>query len=106
MFEVVREDLLKAPEPPARPSLTADDVRGAAGVFLLVFLSTFPVVIPVLLSGEATRALRASNAIAVVMLCVGGYSLGRHSGLRPWLVALAMAGVGAVLAAVTIALGG
>ena len=106
VFEVVREDLLKAPEPPARPSLTADDVRGAAGVFLLVFLSTFPVVIPFLLIGEATRALRASNAIAVVMLCVGGYSLGRHSGLRPSLVALAMAGVGAVLAAVTIALGG
>jgi hypothetical protein len=106
VFEIVREDLLKAPEPPARPSLTADDVRGAMGVFLLVFLSTFPVVIPFLLIGDPTRALRASNAVAIVMLCAGGYSLGRYSGLRPWLVALAMAGVGAVLVAITIALGG
>jgi VIT family len=106
VFEIVREDLLKAPEPPARPSLTADDVRGAVGVFLLVFLSTFPVVIPFLLISEPTRALRASNAIAIVMLWAGGYSLGRHSGMQPWLVALAMAVMGAVLAAITIALGG
>jgi hypothetical protein len=106
VFEIVREDLLKAPEPAARPSLIADDVRGAVGVFLLVFLSTFPVVIPFLLIGEPTRALRASNTVAIVMLCVGGYSLGRYSGLRPWLVALAMAVLGALLVAITIALGG
>ena len=106
VFDSVREDLLKAPEPPAHPSMTADDIRGAVSVFLLVFLSTFPVVIPFLLIGDAMKALRASNAIAVVMLCVGGYSLGRHAGLRPWLVALAMALFGAVLVAITIALGG
>ena len=35
-----------------------------------------------------------------------GVSLGRHSGLRPWLVALAMAVLGAALVALTIALGG
>jgi hypothetical protein len=106
VFEIAREDLLKAPEPPARPSLTADDVRGAVGVFLLVFLSTFPVVIPFLLIGEPTKALRASNAVAIAMLWAGGYSLGRYSGMRPWLAALAMAALGAVLVAITIALGG
>ena len=62
--------------------------------------------IPFLLISEPTRALRASNAIAIVMLWAGGYSLGRHSGMQPWLVALAMAVMGAVLAAITIALGG
>jgi hypothetical protein len=106
VFEIAREDLLKAPEPPAQPSLTADDVRGAVGVFLLVFLSTFPVVIPFLLIGEPTKALRASNAVAIAMLWAGGYSLGRYSGMRPWLAALAMAALGAVLVAITIALGG
>ena len=106
VFEIVREDLLKAPEPPARPPLIADDVRGALGVFLLVFLSTFPVVIPFLLIGDPATALRASNTVAVVMLFAAGYSLGRHSGLRPWLVALAMAVLGAALVALTIALGG
>ena len=106
VLEIVREDLLKAPDPPAGPSLTAEDVRGAVAVFLLVFLSTFPVVIPFLLIGEPTRALRASNTVAVVMLCVGGYALGRHSGLRPWLIAVVMAVLGTVLVAITIALGG
>jgi hypothetical protein len=106
VFETVREDLLKAPEPPARPPLTRDDIRGAVGVFLLVFLSTFPVVIPFLLIGDPVRALHASNAVAVAMLCIGGYSLGRYAGLRPWLVAVAMASLGALLVAITIALGG
>ena len=106
VLDSVREDLLKGAEPPARPSLTPEDVRGAVGVFLLVFLSTFPVVVPFMLIGEPVRALRASNAVAIAMLCAGGYSLGRHSGMRPWLVALAMAVLGVVLVAITIALGG
>lgn len=106
VFDSVREDLLKAPEPPKRPFLTSDDARGAVGVFLLVFLSTFPVVIPFLLMGDPVRALRASNAVAVAMLCAGGYSLGRHAGMQPWLVALAMAALGTLLVVITIALGG
>ena len=106
VLDSVREDLRKMPEPPLRPSLTADDVRGAIGVFLLVFLSTFPVVVPFVLIGDPVRALRASNAVAVAMLCAGGYSLGRYAGLRPWVVALAMTALGAVLVAITIALGG
>jgi hypothetical protein len=106
VFDNVREDLLKAPEPATHPPMTADDVRGAVGVFLLVFLSTFPVVIPFLVIGDPVRALRASNTVAVAMLCAGGYSLGRYSGMRPWLVALAMAALGAVLVAITIVLGG
>jgi hypothetical protein len=41
---------------------------GALGVFLLVFLSTFPVAIPFLFVHEPLRALRLSNAVALVML--------------------------------------
>jgi hypothetical protein len=37
------------PEPLERASLSRDDWRGAFGVFLLVFVSTFPVVIPFIL---------------------------------------------------------
>jgi hypothetical protein len=106
VLEAVRQDLVAAPPPPERPSLNADDVRGAAEVFLLVFLSTFPVVIPFLVIGEPARALRVSNAVAVILLGAGGYSLGRYSGLRPWWVALAMTALGALLVAITIALGG
>ncbi len=84
-----------------------EDLHGALATFLLVFLCTFPIVIPFLLfNGNAVRALRVSNAIALVMLFLGGYALGRYSGLRPWRLGLAMAVTGSVLVAVTMALGG
>ena len=45
-LEAMRLRLKQLPEPPGRARLDQDDWRGALGVFLLVFLSTFPVVIP------------------------------------------------------------
>ena len=91
---------------PARPPLTGRDLRGAVAVFLLVFLSTFPVVLPFLFLADAARATRMSNFIAVGMLFASGFFLGRHSGLRPVVLGLAMALIGAVLVSLTIALGG
>ena len=73
---------------------------------MLVFLSTFPVVIPFLLVPEPHRALRVSNAVALAMLYLTGHALGRLTGHRRFLSGLAMVGIGAVLVAVTIALGG
>ncbi|MGE5346929.1 MAG: VIT1/CCC1 transporter family protein [Acidithiobacillales bacterium] len=105
-LDVVRERLAELPEPPARPPLTRQDFRGAAGVFLLVFLSTLPVVLPFFVFSEPYRAIRISNAVAVTMLFLSGYSVGRYSGMRPVRVGLGMAAIGAVLASVALALGG
>lgn len=105
-LEDVRVALARGPEPPARPPLGLRDLRGAVGVFLLVFLSTFPVVLPFAFMSDAYRALRVSNAIAVAMLFAGGFGLARYAGLRPVRTGLAMVAVGAVLVAITIALGG
>ena len=102
----IRERLVALPDPPRQGGLTRDDFVGAFGVFLLVFLSTFPVVIPFFFMHEATRALRVSNAIAIVMLFLTGQALGRYSGGRPWRTGLGMVAVGVVLVVVTIALGG
>jgi hypothetical protein len=44
--------------------------------------------------------------VAVVSLFVAGYSLGKATGVRAWLLGLAMVGLGAALVALTIALGG
>ncbi len=86
---------------------TRDDLRGAAAIFLLVFLSTFPVALPFLLIGDVGLALRISNAIAVILLFLVGTGLGRYMGWhRPWAIGLAVACFGAILVAVTIALGG
>src|SRR5215472_9290379 len=45
-FEKIQQRLNQLPEPASKARLNARDYLGAAGVFLLVFLSTFPVVIP------------------------------------------------------------
>ncbi len=104
--ESLRQELVTAPVAPDRVRLTAADARGAVSVFLLVFLSTFPVAIPFLVFGDIGRAMRVSNAIAVALLCGGGYSLGRYGGLSPWRTAGALAALGITLVGITIALGG
>jgi len=92
--------------PPARARLSGSDWRGAFGVFLLVVLSTFPVVVPFIVMQNATRALRVSNAIAVAMLFVAGVAYGRSVGWHPWAVGVAMVALGSALVALTMALGG
>ena len=89
-----------------RLSITGRDVKGAIGVFLLVFLSTIPVTLPFIFVQEAHRALRLSNAVALVMLFICGYLLGNHAGGRRWAGALLLLTVGVILVWATIALGG
>jgi hypothetical protein len=105
-LEAIRWRLTAGPEPPARPPLTRDDLLAAVGVCVLVFLSTFPVAIPFVLVGDATRALRMSQAIAVAMLFLLGWATARHTGSRPWLLGLAMVLLGVGLVATVVALGG
>ncbi len=84
-----------------------DDLIGGAVVFLLVFLSTFPVALPFLVFGDVSVALRVSNGVAIVMLFVLGTRLARHIEWRPhWRFGAGVALFGAILVAVTIALGG
>ena len=102
----MHERLKQLPEPPERARLSKDDWRGGVGVFLLVFVSTFPVVIPFIFMRSAGPALRVSNVIAIVMLFLTGYAFGRLTGRRPWLVGISMVVLGSVLVGLTIALGG
>jgi hypothetical protein len=105
-IDALRERLRFQPEPPARVPMEGRVLKGALGVFLLVFLSTFPVVIPFLVVPQPELALRTSNAVALVMLFVTGRSLGKYAGRPAWLVGLGTVGLGVVLVAITIALGG
>ena len=105
-FDRMHQRLKQLPEPPARPRLSGSDWRGALGVFLLVFISTFPVAIPFIVMHDAARAMRASNAIAVTMMFIAGVVYGRAVGWSPWAVGLSMVALGSVLVAMTIALGG
>ena len=104
-FESVRAWLAKLPEVP-QGALPPGALRGALAVFLLVTISTFPVVVPFLFMKDPVPALRLSHAIALSMLFLIGWALGKHAAMRPWVTGLSMLGVGVVLALVAIALGG
>jgi len=101
----LRQKIVRLPAP-SRPRLRGHDYLGALAVMLIVFLSTFPLVIPFLVVGETLRAMRLSNAVALVMLAILGYRLGRHAGYSPVLTALSMIGIGVSLVLITMALGG
>lgn len=105
-FEALRQRLKALPEPPARAGLPKEDWLGGLAVFLLVFLSTLPVVIPFTFMKDITLALRISNAIAIAMLFASGYTFGRISGRRPVRVGILMVVLGGILVSATIALGG
>lgn len=105
-LERVRQKLLDLPVPAERARLDGADWRGALAVFLLVFLSTFPVTIPFIFMRNLAAALRVSNAIAVAMLFLAGFAYGRVVGRSPWVIGLSMVALGGALVALTMALGG
>jgi hypothetical protein len=102
---LIEERLRQMPEPQI-PRLDRDDWRGGLAVFLLVFLSTFPVAIPFLIIDSAVVALRVSNLIAIVMLFVMGYTFGQLTGRSAWLWGISMVVLGAALSGLTMMLGG
>jgi VIT1/CCC1 family predicted Fe2+/Mn2+ transporter len=105
-LERIRGRLVALPVPAARTRVLKEDLLAAVGVFLLVFLSTFPVTIPFMIVSNARRAIRISNAVALVMLFLLGWSLAKSTGGSPWRFGVAMLGLGMILVAIIIALGG
>jgi hypothetical protein len=105
-IERLRQGLLAMRDIPARPSLNKDDWLRAVAVFLLVFLSTFPVVVPFMLIDEVHTALRASNLVAIMMMFAAGYLLARYGGYRPLLTGASMVLLGVTLVGIAISLGG
>jgi VIT1/CCC1 family predicted Fe2+/Mn2+ transporter len=105
-LESISRRLTQLPEPSGHDRLRTHDWLGALGVFLLVFVSTFPVAIPFMVMHDAGRALRASNAIAIGMLFILGVAFGRRTARHAWGMGLAMVTLGMLLVGMTIALGG
>jgi hypothetical protein len=105
-LENLRQRLTQLPEPPSWPAPTLTDLRGATGVFLLVLLSTFPVVLPFVFIQDARLALHVSNGVAITLLFAGGLALARYAGLRPLVTGFFMVAIGVALVGLTIALGG
>ncbi len=104
--ESIRTRMVQLPKPRAHARLHRHDYLAALGVFLLVFLSTLPVVLPFVFMSHPTRSLRVSNLLGVAMLFFTGLMYGKHAGYRSWIVGSVMVLLGLALVGLTIALGG
>jgi VIT1/CCC1 family predicted Fe2+/Mn2+ transporter len=94
-------------QPAARPRLVGEDYLAAFGVFLLVVVATFPVVLPFLVVDDLARAMKFSRFITVAMLFAAGHGLGRYAGhARPFVTGTLMALLGVALIVAIMALGG
>lgn len=91
---------------PARPALTWNDLLAAAMIFVIVVLSTFPVVLPFLLIQDVGMAKNVSRGIGLAMLFFGGLALGRYAGYGSWRTGFIMVGLGTGLVVAINALGG
>lgn len=105
-LDSLHQRLKQLPHPPTQARLDGSDWLGFLGVFLLVFLTTFPVTIPFIVMKELGPAMRVSNAIAIAMLFIAGLAYGKLVGRSGWGIGAFMVVLGLVLVAMTIALGG
>ena len=98
---------LSAQPASGRPRLVFEDWLSGIGVFVLVVVATFPVVLPFLFTSDLNTAMKASRVITLVMLYGAGHGFGRYAGhKRPVMTGFLMALLGAALIAAIMALGG
>lgn len=105
-LEKIRNSLVAMPDPDLRVGLSFADMKIALGIFLLVFLSTFPVALPFLFIKTPELALRISNLVAIVMMFFCGWLLAKYGGFNKWIAGFLLVLLGVILVLITIALGG
>lgn len=97
---------LTARAEPERPRIRQDDLLGGLASALLVILTALPGAVPFIFMQDKVEALRASNAVLLVLLFWCGFFWARFTGVNRWLAGLAMTCIGVVLVVAAILLGG
>ena len=105
-LEQIRNKLANLPDPTSQVLLTTRDLKKSVMIFFLMFISTFPIVIPFIFIRDTQLALRISNMIAIVLMFLCGWSLAKYVGSNKWLMSFGLTLVGITLVLITIALGG
>ena len=105
-LEAIRDRIVALPVPAARAKLNGSDLLAALAIFVVVVVSTFPVVVPFALMHDVGAAKNASRVIALAMLFLAGFALGRYAGYGAWRAGFVMALLGVVLVGAIKALGG
>jgi len=106
VVEQIRMNIIEVTGEGVKLRLTTQDFKRALALFFVVFISTFPIIIPFVLIDESKLALRVSNLVAVVMMFMCGWSVSKYVGLNKWTMSISLVLVGIILVAITIALGG
>ena len=105
-LEQIRKDIVSASPHLMRRRILGKDFKTALGIFLLVFLSIFPVAIPFALINKVHVAMRLSNGIAILLLFIGGRILAGYGGYNRFRTGFYLALIGVGMVFLTISLGG
>ena len=105
-LEQIRNKLAKLPDSALQVRLRTRDLKRSVMIFLLMFISAFPIVIPFIFIRDTQLALRISNMVAIVLMFLCGWSLAKYVGSNKWLMSFGLTLVGIILVLITIALGG
>lgn len=105
-LEEIRQRLMQLPEPKDTTVQRINDYKGAVEIFLLVFVSTFLVAIPFVFLSDLKLALRVSNVVAIFMMFICGWVLGKYAGRNSLITGMIISVIGILLVLITIALGG
>ena len=92
---------------PRAVGLKHEDLTGGLASVLIALLAVTPSFLPLLIfPNDYALAIRLSNVVSFIVLFAAGYEWGRYTGMSPWRTGLLVMGVGALLVAVAIPLGG
>ena len=92
---------------PRDVGLKRADFTGALACALIAFIAVLPSLAPfVLFYNHPELAIRVSNVISFVVLFYSGFRWGQYTGSNPWKTGLTLVGVGVVLVAIAIPVGG
>ena len=92
---------------PRPVGLKREDLTGALASVLVAVLAVLPSFLPLfVLSHDYGLAIRLSNIVSFIVLFAAGYEWGRYTGMTRWKTGLLVMGVGALLVAIAIPLGG
>jgi len=105
-LEEIRHKLAALPGISTDIRLKPIDFKEAIAIFFLIFISTFPVVIPFVFIHDTKLALRISNLVALIMMFFCGWSVAKYVGYNKWKMSIGVTLIGIMLVATTIALGG
>src|SRR6185295_20218188 len=96
-LEEIRNKLSSGPDISIDVRLKYSDVKEAIAIFLLIFISTFPIVIPLVFIHDTKLALRISNLVAIIMMFFCGWSVAKYVGYNKWKMSIALVLVGILL---------